>query len=63
MFFLAFVVLATMTTDAPKIVSVFRTLDECVVAKDGKNKTWPASGPNAQDNPLRYFCLQVMPDA
>jgi glycine betaine/choline ABC-type transport system substrate-binding protein len=63
MFFLAFVVVATMTTEAPKIVSVYRTLDECLVAKAAKNKTVPATGPNATDGPLRYFCLRAIPDA
>ncbi len=63
MFFLAFVVMASLGTEAPTLVSVFPTLDECVVAKDAKNKTFPASGPNAPANPLRYFCLKAMPDA
>jgi hypothetical protein len=63
MFFLAFVVLATLTAEPPKIVRVYRTLDECMAAKDDKNNPHPSSGPNAQANPLRYFCLKAMPDA
>lgn len=63
MFFLAFVVLATLTTEPPKIVRVYMTLDECMVAKDAKNRPHPSSGPNSVENPLRYFCLKAMPDA
>jgi hypothetical protein len=34
MFFLAFVVLATLTTEPPKIVCVHRTLDECLIRRE-----------------------------
>jgi hypothetical protein len=63
MFFLAFVVLATLTTEPPKIVQIYGTLDECVTAKDEKNYPHPSTGPNAPPNPMRYFCLKAMPDA
>ncbi len=64
MFFLAYFVIATMLTEPPKIVRVFKTYDECRVAQDAGNKnSLPATGPNVMDNPQRYFCLKAMPDA
>jgi hypothetical protein len=61
-FFLAFVTLATLTTEPPKIVSVYRTLEECEAMRTQKNKTWPATGPNSTPSPTSYFCLRAMPD-
>jgi len=63
MFFLAFVVMANLGHEAPTIVSVHRTLEECMVASAGKNKVGSGPGPNEATNPLRYFCLKAMPDA
>jgi hypothetical protein len=63
MFFLAFVVMASLGHEAPKIVSVHRTLEDCMVASAGKNKAGIGTGPNETPNPLRYFCLKAIPDA
>jgi hypothetical protein len=37
-FFLAILVWATLTTEPPKIVGAFKTLDECLIAASKANK-------------------------
>jgi len=59
MFFLAVLVWATLSTEPPKIVHAYAHLDECLVAADKQNNSFPAAGPNAQVSPVRFICLEA----
>lgn len=63
MFFLAVLTWATLTTEAPRIVRVYKTLEECAAVRDQANKTWPPSGPNHEPPAQRAICLKAVPEA
>lgn len=54
MFFLAVLTWATLTTEPPKIVKVYKTLDECLAMASQQNKA-DLFGPP----PQKWVCLQA----
>jgi hypothetical protein len=59
MFFLAVLTWATLTTEAPVILKVFRTLDDCTVeASKRNNPVFPPS-----DGSVKFICLEARGDA
>jgi hypothetical protein len=50
---------ATLTTEAPVILKVFRTLDDCTVEASKRNN--PVFRPS--DGTVKFICLRAMPDA
>lgn len=54
MFFLAVLTWVTLTTEPPKIVGVFRTLDECLIAASKQNKA-DLFGPP----PQKFVCMEM----
>jgi len=54
MFFLVVLVWSTLTTEPPKVVAVFKTLDECLATASKANKA-DLFGPPRE----KYVCAQA----
>ena len=59
MIFLAVLVWATLTTEPPKIVKAFKTMDECVIVATKQNSAAFGAGPQK----VKFVCLSLAPEA